>query len=72
MSAPKPLDRPSRIAAEDGEVLVDGPNGIALSLTPEAAEETSQRLLEGAALANGQRVAEQRRAARSKRQGQVG
>ena len=61
MSAPKPHDRPSRVVAEDGEVLIDGPNGIALSLTPEAAEETSQRLLDGAARAIGQKVAEQRR-----------
>ncbi len=38
MSSPKPLEQPSHVAAEQGEVLVDGPNGIALSLTPEAAE----------------------------------
>jgi hypothetical protein len=55
MCPPKPLDRPSRVAAEGGEVLVDGPNGIAISLTPEAARETSQRLAEGAAQAIGQK-----------------
>jgi hypothetical protein len=60
MSAPKPNDRPSRVAAEEGEVLVDGPNGIALSLTPEAAAETSQRLRD-AARAIDQKVAERRR-----------
>ena len=60
MSAPKPTDRPSRVAAEEGEVLVDGPNGIALSLTPEAAAETSQRLGE-AARAIGKKAAQRSR-----------
>ena len=62
MSAPKPHNRPSRVVAEEGEVLVEGPDGIALSLTPEAAEETSHRLLDGAARAIGQKAAERRRA----------
>lgn len=61
MCPPKPCDQPSRVAAEEGEVLVDGPDGIALSLSPEAAEETSQRLMDGAARALDQRTAEQRR-----------
>jgi hypothetical protein len=61
MSAPKPHDRPSRVVAEEGEVLIEGPNGIALSLTPEAAEETSQRLLAGATRATGQKLAAARR-----------
>jgi hypothetical protein len=67
MCPPKPHDKPSRVAAEEGEVLIDGPNGIALSLTPEAAEETSQRLLDGAVRAAGQKIAEQRRASRPRR-----
>jgi hypothetical protein len=61
MSAPKPTDRPSRVAAEEGEVLIDGPNGIALSLTPDAAAETSQRLGD-AARAMGGKAAPRRRA----------
>jgi hypothetical protein len=61
MSAPKPIDRPSRVAAEDGEVLIDGPNGIALSLTPQAAAETSQRLGD-AARAIGEKAAQRGRA----------
>jgi hypothetical protein len=61
MCPPKPHDKPSRVAAEEGEVLIDGPDGIALSFTPEAAEETSQRLLDSAARAIGQKIAEQRR-----------
>lgn len=64
MGPPKPHDRPSRVAAEEGEVLVEGPNGIALSLTPEAAEETSQRLAKGAAQAIGQKAAGQGRTTR--------
>jgi hypothetical protein len=35
-------------------VLVDGPDGLAYSMTPEAAAETSDRLLEKAAVARGQ------------------
>lgn len=45
---------PSEISAEDGEVIVEGPNGHAYSFTPEAAEETSHRMLAGAAEAKGQ------------------
>jgi hypothetical protein len=48
-------DEPSEVGAEAGEVTVDGPDGVAVSMTPEAAEETSQRLLDGAAEAAGKR-----------------
>jgi len=51
----KVYDKPSDISAEDGTVMVDGPDGVAISLTPEAAEETSNRLLDGATEASGQR-----------------
>lgn len=34
--------------AEEGLVLLDGPDGIAISLTPEAAEETGQELVRAA------------------------
>src|SRR5205085_1107354 len=37
-------DEPSKVDAEEGEVIVDGPDGVAVSLTPEAAIETSHRL----------------------------
>ena len=49
-------DTPSEINAEDGEVLVDGPDGVAFSFTPDAAIETSERLFEGGLAAQGQRV----------------
>jgi hypothetical protein len=48
--------RPSNVSAEDGVVNVDGPDGVDVGLTPEAALETSDRLLHGAATAVGQRV----------------
>ena len=36
----KAYDSPSEVSVENGEVLVDGPNGVAVSLTPDAAVET--------------------------------
>jgi len=49
------FDEPSEVSAEQGQVVVDGPDGVAVSLTPEAAAETSDRLLDRAAEAAGQR-----------------
>lgn len=46
---------PSDVRAVDGEVEVDGPDAVNVTLTPEAAEETSDRLLKEAARAAGQR-----------------
>jgi hypothetical protein len=57
----KAYDTPSNVTAEDGEVLVDGPDGVAFSLTPEAAAETSDRLLEQAAIARGQEKLKEKR-----------
>ncbi len=48
-------DEPSDVSAEDGDVIVDGPDGVAVTLTPEAAIETSDRLLDKATVATGQR-----------------
>jgi hypothetical protein len=36
--------------------MVDGPDGVAVTFTPEAAVETSERLLEGGIEAHGQRL----------------
>lgn len=52
-------DAPSEVAAEDGVVTVDGPDGVAVALTPEAAADTSDRLLGAAATAAGQRHAKE-------------
>jgi hypothetical protein len=46
---------PSEVSAEDGVVNVDGPDSVDVALTPEAARETSDRLLEGAMVAQGQK-----------------
>lgn len=43
-----PYQTPSQVTAEEGEVHVDGPDGVAVSLTPEAAAETGRRLLQAA------------------------
>ena len=51
-----PYDEPSDTTAEQGAVVVKGPDGVDVTLTPEAAEETSDRLLQGAAQATGQRL----------------
>jgi len=49
-------DEPSEVDAEDGHVIVDGPDGVDILMTPGAAEETSERLLWGAAKAQGQKI----------------
>ena len=50
----QPANKPADVFAEEGEVLVEGPGGISYSFTPEAALETSDRLLLGGMEANGQ------------------
>ena len=57
-------DQPTEVDAEDGKVVLDGPNGVAVLMTPDAAAETSRRLLFGAAQARGQ---QSQREARTKR-----
>ena len=48
-------DEPSDVDAEDGIVSVKGPDDVDVRLTPDAAEETSDRLNTGAMKARGQR-----------------
>ena len=48
-------DQPSEVEAENGDVLVKGPDDIDVRMTPDAAEETSERLNTGAMKARGQR-----------------
>ena len=45
----------SDVCADEGVVNVEGPDGVDVGLTPEAAVETSNRLLNGAMEAAGQR-----------------
>jgi len=47
-------NEPTKVTAEGGEVILDGPDGVDVKLTPEAARETSNRLWDGAAKAKGQ------------------
>lgn len=48
-------DEPSEVSAVDGTVEMDGPDAVDVALTPEAAEETSDRLGNEALRARGQR-----------------
>jgi len=47
---------PSAVDAKDGVVEVDGPDSVDVTMTPEAAEETADRLLEQSITARGQRI----------------
>lgn len=57
----KVYDSPSEVAAEEGHVIVDGPDGVDVWLSPDAALETSERLLKGGLMARGQQIDEERR-----------
>jgi hypothetical protein len=50
---PQVHDEPSDVRAEKGIVIVDGPDGVAVSLTPEAAIRTGAKLIDQAAVAKG-------------------
>ena len=52
----KLYDEATKVTAEDGEVVLDGPDGVDVALTPEAALETGGRLIDQAAVAAGQNV----------------
>lgn len=54
----KIYDTPSEVTVKNGNVAVEGPDGVDVLLTPDAALETSDRLLDGATEAHGQRVRE--------------
>ena len=45
---------PSDVSAEDGVILVDGPDHVRVRMTPDAAEETSGRLMQNVLKARGQ------------------
>ena len=53
-SDPDLYDEATKVSAKNGEVILDGPDGVDVKLTPEAARETSDRLLDGACKARGQ------------------
>ena len=47
-------NEPSEVDAEDGIVVISGPDAVDVRLSPDAAEETSERLATGAMKARGQ------------------
>jgi hypothetical protein len=49
-------EKPSEVDASDGVVSVKGPDAVDVKLTPDAAVETSDRLLKGSLKAHGQRI----------------
>lgn len=55
MSDGKVYNEVTKVSAKDGEVILDGPDGVDVKLTPEAAEKTSDELMRGAIKATGQR-----------------
>ena len=54
MSDKTVYDEPSDVDAEEGVVTQKGPDDVDVRMTPEAAEETSERLNTGAMKARGQ------------------
>ena len=56
MANKKIYDEPSKVTAEDGVVTVEGPDSVEVCMTPEAADETSRRLLFGAMQALGDKL----------------
>ena len=52
----KIYDIPSEVKVQSGNVAVEGPDGVDVLLTPKAALETSDRLLDRATEAHGERV----------------
>jgi hypothetical protein len=48
VTARKAYDEPTTVTATDGEVTLDGPDGVAVSMTPDAAATTGQRLSDAA------------------------
>ena len=55
MARDKLYDEATEVTADEGEVILDGPDHVDVKVTPEAAEQTADNLLEGAMLARGQR-----------------
>ena len=56
---PQPHTKPGVASAEDGLVLLDGPNGLAVTLTPDAATGTGQSLIAAAEVAERQVAAKE-------------
>lgn len=59
MNTIKPENVAGKAVAEGGLVLLDGPDGVAVAMTPEAAEGTARQLLAAAEEAAAQRPGDQ-------------
>ena len=58
LSSPHPPETEAGVAtAEDGVVLLDGPDGVAVTMTPAAARSTGESLIEAARRAEAQLAA---------------
>jgi hypothetical protein len=53
-------DEATEVDAEDGTVVLKGPDAVDVRMTPDAAEETSERLNTGAMKARGQQYFDSR------------
>jgi len=51
---PQPQTEPGQAVAEEGLVILDGPDGVAVTMTPDAAELTGQSLIDAAVVARAQ------------------
>lgn len=58
-SPPRPETEPGVATAEDGVVMLDGPDGIAATMTAAAARGTGESLIEAAARAEEQLAGKQ-------------
>jgi hypothetical protein len=54
MESVRSHSEPSDVNAEQGQVIVEGPDGVAVTLTPDAAEETGRRMISAASQARRQ------------------
>ena len=55
MARDKLYDEATEVTAEDGEVILDGPDAVDVKVTPEAAEARADNLIGGAVGSRGQR-----------------
>jgi hypothetical protein len=53
----KPCEVPGKASVEDGVVLLDGPDGVAVAMTADAAAQTAESLREAAAQARAEAAA---------------
>lgn len=55
MAQEKLYDEATEVTVKDDEVILNGPDAVDVKVTPEAAEETADNLIEGSVEARGQR-----------------